>query len=76
MILGMPWLRHYNPIIDWEDRSMELRSKGDKSGPASEKKLDQHPNKDMRSKDTVALAVHLDPKGKGKKQAGSPKKRS
>jgi len=70
MVLGMPWLRHYNPIINWDRRSMELKSKGDKERPVNEKEPFDLRSDELRKKDAVVLAAHIRPKKIGKETAG------
>ena len=68
IVLGMPWLRHYNPILNWDRRSMELKSKGDKERPVNEKEPFDLRSDVLRKKDAVVLAAQIRPRklGKGK----------
>jgi len=70
IVLGMPWLRHYNPIINWDRRSMELKSKGDGKKSVNEKEPFDLRSNVLRTKDAVVLAAQIRPMDIGKETAG------
>jgi hypothetical protein len=64
----MPWLKRYKPIINWDRRSTELKSKGDNERPVDEKEPFDLRSDELQKKDAVVLATHIRPRklGNGK----------